>query len=122
MTRKTSIEVYRRIQSEGLLSKLRFEVYDLLFQTGPLTGIVDQLSRRSGRFRAGGTYNGRLSELRRAGVVDEVGIAVDPITGNNVILWDVTDRLPVKFEKPKRYKCEHCKGNGYIEEAQGVLL
>ena len=47
----------------------------------------------------GGIRNGmgsRLSELRSVGAVYEVGTRRCSVTGHNVILWDVTDRLPLK--------------------------
>jgi len=35
--RQTSIDVYRKIEAEGLLSKVDFAVYRVLFNLGPLT-------------------------------------------------------------------------------------
>lgn len=99
MTRRTSIEAYHRIESEGLLSKRRFQVYSLLFHHGPLTstGIHSHLgttgSIENENIRA------RLTEMRAMGCVDEVGTEVCPITGMEVILWDVTENLPRKLEK-----------------------
>lgn len=69
-----------------------------------------------------GAVTTRLSELRLVGVVTEIGTVSDPITGNNVIQWDVTDRVAIKLEKPKRIKCDHCEGKGYFQEQQARLF
>ena len=95
MARLTSIRVYREIERNGLLSRRRWEVYKILFEHGPLTAI--EVISRSGSL--GGIRNGmgsRLSELRSVGAVYEVGTRRCSVTGHNVILWDVTDRLPLK--------------------------
>jgi hypothetical protein len=114
--RRTSIEAYQAILSEGLLSRLRWFVYDLLYHHGPMTGnqLIDRVKTRKNT----GAFNTRLSELRDLGVVYEVGEVKDPITGRQVILWDVTEKLPKKVEKPKKRKCHHCQGRGYWLDSQ----
>lgn len=111
--RQTSLEAYRHIESEGLLSRVRFEVYSILFHHGPLTmaDIHKRLSK--GRSVSGGTYTSRLSELERMGVIREVKRVKCPITGRTATLWDVTSSLPIKFEKPKKLKCKACDGKGF---------
>jgi len=86
MVRETSIEAFRQIEEEGLLSDRRFQVYSYLFRHGPCTGL--QVS--------GGVPGGwkRLAELRDLGVAREVGYTVCEVTGKTVLLWDVTDKLP----------------------------
>lgn len=49
-------------------------------------------------------WNARFSELERMGVIKEVGTRKDPVSGNDCILWDTTDDLPVKLEKLDRKK------------------
>lgn len=119
MVRQTSAETYRQIQANGLLGRVRFMVYDLLYAQGPLTAAqVHSLLSKQHKYDHGGTYTSRLSELRNIGVVRELGTCKCPLTGRTVILWDVTDKLPIKFEKPVREKCKACEGRGYIESTQ----
>lgn len=120
MTRRTSIDVYNKIKEDGLLSKLRFEVYEILFKYGPLTQM--ELCKKTNGVRQDRTYMPRFAELKNMGVLEDIGTKECSITGREVLLWDVTNRLPVKFEKPQRIKCKNCNGNGYHEESQGKLL
>lgn len=123
--RRTSIEAYNTIKENGLLSKRRWEVYEVLFNYGPLTG--GEIGRKMASYRsavstADRNIHARLTELRNFGVVYEVGERDCRVTGMSVIEWDVTEALPVKFEKPTRIKCPHCKGKGYISEQQAKLF
>lgn len=91
MARRTSIAVYHRIEEEGLLSKARWRVYAYLYECGPCT---------AGEIAEGIDYIrnntcARLKELIDRGVVEEIGERPCRTTGNNVILYDVTDQLPV---------------------------
>jgi hypothetical protein len=125
MIRQTSIEAYNLIRDNGLLSKRRWEVYDILFHHGPMTAneTFAKLYRNNlGPFNAASNSAARFSELRNCGVVYEVRERQCTITGMKAIEWDVTDRLPVKFEKPTRVKCKYCNGTGLIKESQGRLL
>lgn len=122
MTRQTSISAYNAIKENGLLSKRRWEVYDILFRFGPLTAneafkkIATETGKSSSSFLS--VSNARFTELRRNGLLVEAGERSCSITGVRVIEWDVTDKLPVKFEKPKKTKCKHCNGTGTIIEQQ----
>lgn len=60
----------------------------------------------------------RFAELKRMGVVEEIGSRECKITGRVSLIWDVTDGLPVKFEKEKKQKCPFCKGKGHLIEQQ----
>lgn len=97
--RETSLEAYRAIQDNEWVSKKRREVYNVLYHHGPLTGA--QISQRSGRSSVSETVRNRLTELRNMGVVKEVDVVPCPITGRNVILWDVTKNMPTKLEVKK---------------------
>jgi hypothetical protein len=94
-TRKTSIDAYYKIKQEGLLSKRRMEVYEALYEFGPLTAneLVRHMKRISPESNQTG-WNARFSELQRLGVIHEVGVRCDEISGNQCIVWDVTDQLP----------------------------
>ncbi len=107
MVRDTSIEAYREIRDNGLLSRKRLEVYDILYRHGPLTGA--QVSKRSaGHSAVSETVRNRITELRDMGAVTECGTVDCPITGKRVILWDVTANLPTALptKKTKKDKIE----------------
>lgn len=123
MTRRTSIEAYNTIKDNGLLSKRRWEVYDILFHHGPLTAHeVVSVARRQYPRANQTSFNARLSELKAVGCAEEVGEKINPISEVLNYLWDVTDKLPVKLEKPKRTKCKACAGKGYLEHQQARLF
>jgi hypothetical protein len=100
VTRSTSIEAYNTIKDNGLLSKLRWEVYSTIYDYGPLTArqtikILNKGKQPGDR----GSYNSRFAELRTLGVLEEVGKTFCEVTGHKVILWDVTSGLPKKLKK-----------------------
>lgn len=100
--RQTSIEAYNKIKENGLLSKARLSVYETLYKYGPLTGgeIFNAHPDLYGTHHiVKGSVCARLTELRRSGVVQEVGKRVCGITGRRAITWDVTPKLPVKFSR-----------------------
>ena len=87
-------QAYREIEANGLLSRMRFRVYDLLFRDGPLT-------QREVDVRLG-TDSGhkRVSELVERRVVRAVGERSCSVSGQLAVEWDVTDGLPVEPQKP----------------------
>lgn len=100
--RETSREAYRYVMESGHVSKRRRQIYDILYEFGPITANVayEQFRIRSGStMRYDSNTCARLNELRTMGLVREVGITIDPITKRNVILWDVTNNLPAKIPK-----------------------
>lgn len=117
--RQTSIAVYNTIKDNGLLSKTRWMIYDALFKHGPCTANELFQKTRGSIHTTQANYHPRLGELRDCGVVYEVRERPCTTNGNVVIEWDVTDRLPVKFEKPQRERCNLCGGKGYLETQQG---
>lgn len=119
--RQTSIAVFKQIQEEGLLSRLRFDVYSALYKRGPCTALELYKSCFEGTHRDH-SITPRFSELERAGVIAATEERPCRVSGRNVTVWQTTNNLPVKFDKPKRTKCKHCNGKGYTEEAQGKLI
>lgn len=122
MIRDTSIQTYREITENGLLSKRRFDVYDVLFHHGPLTqtevhAIVAKNTKISIR-----SITPRFSELERMGVIREVDRKICSVTGRQCIRWDVTSKLPIKFDKPIEHTCPTCHGKGKIVSSQGRLF
>jgi len=86
--RPTSLKTYHEIKEEGLLPRRRFEVYSYVFLNGPCTaGQIEQ-----GLFNK--SAHKRTSELRRQGMLQELGEISCPITGRSAILWEVVDALP----------------------------
>lgn len=104
MTRETSIETYNAIKREGLLSKRRWEAYNLLFQHGPMTAneLMDVAERtKQANHIVMETLSKRMSELRKMGAIKEVGERSCKITGRNCIEWDVTKNKPTKYNPPE---------------------
>lgn len=105
--RSTSIEAYNYIKENGLLSKRRLEIYEILFTKGPLT--AGEIGRAMPNYRAAVStadrnIHARLAELRDMLAIQELGTKICEVTGMEVILWDVTDRIPVKLEKEAKQR------------------
>lgn len=80
--------------AEELLPPARLRTYDFVYGNGPVTArqVDDALGR---------DYHKRLPELLAQGVLVQVGTTTCPVSHQQVYLWDITDRLPVPFKKPK---------------------
>ena len=105
--RQTSIDCYRQIQAQGLLSKQRFEVYQALLYMGkPSTtrevyATMDVAKQEATRF----------TELRNIGVIYEVRNRKCTITGRTAIEWDLTDGLPkdkIISNNSKKHRLDTC--------------
>ena len=96
--RETSLEAFNEIRRSGLLSERRLAVYQCLFEWGPMTGaqVAVRLARPG---RVSETVRNRITELVRMGVVKELGVVVCPVTGRNVVNFDVTAKLPAPLPK-----------------------
>lgn len=92
--RQTSIDCYRQIQAQGLLSKQRFEVYEAICNSAPCTS-SEAMKGRLNSTSVLSQSRARFTELRELGVIYEKGIKKCTVTGRNVIEWDLTDRLPI---------------------------
>ena len=98
--RQTSIDCFNQIKEEGLLSKMRFEVYTSLLNIGkPST--TREVYETMNLPKQEAT---RFTELRNLGVIYEVQNRVCTITGRTAIEWDLTDRLPVNIKNPNKTK------------------
>lgn len=98
MIRRTSLSTYKAIQATGVLSFKRMMVYDYLYRNGPLTGGQVQQALGSG---VSESIRNRITELVKMGVVYEVKETKCPITGRNVMLFDVTENMPKEYVAPK---------------------
>ena len=99
--RKTSIEAYNNLKESGKLGKRRWEVYEVLFNDGPLTtnGLFESMDKRGIQDHRRNS-NARLSELRDMELAEEIGTVKCEISGQLVTLYDVTDRIiPKELEK-----------------------
>lgn len=102
LTRSISKAAYDMIKKNGLLTKRKWQVYDYVFNFGPVTQreTWNALKGIDGSIIAG-SINTRFSELERVGVMQIVGEKMDPLTKHIVSVWDVTDGLPKKEYKIK---------------------
>ena len=105
-TRQTSIDCYNQIKRDGLLSKRRLQVYEILLENGCLTGTEISILFKQKHFSSNHSegIRNRISELFDRGVVYEKGIVECKSTGRKVIQWDLTDRLPVTIKSSNRTK------------------
>ena len=102
-TRQTSIDCYTQIKQEGLLSKMRFKVYEGILKNAPCTS-AEVLSTLLSKNSAITSSRARFTELRELGVIYEVQTRKCTITGRTSIEWDLTDRLPVNIKKINKSK------------------
>jgi predicted transcriptional regulator len=99
-TRQTSIDCFNEIKRNGLLSKMRFEVYSALLSMGkPST--TREVYQTMNVLKQEAT---RFTELRNLGVIYEVQNRKCTVTGRTSIEWDLTDRLPVNFKNKNKTK------------------
>jgi len=99
MARQTSIAAYTQIHNKGLLGKWQTQVYDVLYEHGPLT--QNELHQNYFAHTQPRNVQPRVSELVAKEVVVCVGERPCSITGETCMVWDVTAKLPQKFEKKK---------------------
>ena len=98
-SRLTSSEVYNQIKEEGLLNALLWQVYDCLYRHGPLTA-REAWSKLwdSGERRLAHSIIPRFAQLKKMGLVRPIGKRLCSITNRKVLVWDVTDKYPVKVQ------------------------
>lgn len=102
MVRNTSLQVFHKIKTQGLLSKRRMEIYSWLYENGPATAgeIAHALDQH--KKLQNSNVSPRLGEMRAMGVVAEVSERACRVSGHKAIEFDVTSSLPVKPEKKAR--------------------
>ena len=102
-TRQTSIECYNKIKEQGLLSNMRFKVYEAILKKAPCTS-GEAFATMTTKENQISQSRARFTELRELGVIYEKGEKKCSITGRSVIEWDLTDRLPVNVKNPNKTK------------------
>jgi hypothetical protein len=102
-TRQTSIDCYNQIKEQGLLSNMRFKVYEAILRKAPCTS-GEAFATMTTKENQISQSRARFTELRELGVIYEKGEKQCSITGRNVIEWDLTDRLPVNIKNSAKTK------------------
>lgn len=106
MARVTSIMAWNKIKDSKMLSFQRWAVYDTVFWNGPMTSaeafkIID---KEKPDFKIVLNSRARFTECRDRGVLYEKGWRKCSVTGQTVIEWEVTTKLPIKPPKRKTRK------------------
>ena len=105
--RLTSIESYKTLLNQGIITQKQLQVISLLQKTDkPVTaGELFQIStvRKLGLTVVKGSVSARLSELESMGVVSAIGTKTCGLTGHTAIAWVLTNKLP-KQKIPHRRK------------------
>tara|TARA_R110002073_G_scaffold17423_1_gene65505 strand:+ start:706 stop:1128 length:423 start_codon:yes stop_codon:yes gene_type:complete len=101
--RQTSIDCYNQIKEQGLLSNMRFKVYEAILKKAPCTS-GEAFATMTTKENQISQSRARFTELRNLGVIYEKGEKQCSITGRNVIEWDLTDRLPVNVKSSNKTK------------------
>lgn len=112
IVRRTSFECYKELVRNKVLSTMRRDVYQWLYDNGPATR--NEIAHAIHMIP--NNCSTRLKEMADRGIVREVGEDKCKITGKNVLLYDVTDAMPSnnvngKKEKPEFYyvpSCDDC--------------
>ena len=99
--RETSVDCYRQIEAEGLLSARRWRVYSALFQHQKSAGITAgelwvKMRKDGGSRMQKPEVCARLTELRHAGCIEEHPSRQCTYSGREVIVWATNGKLPEK--------------------------
>lgn len=117
MTRETSIEAFRQIEAEGLLTKLKLRVLRLLVENGPLTAreAYTLEMKKTGK-HIHDNFHQRFSELQRLGVVDCLPKRICRSSGRNAFEWKYNGGIPNKKKlSNKKQMCLFCNGTGFSD-------
>lgn len=97
----TRDDVYQQIAKSGLLSKSKFETYDLVYKHGPLTSaeLHQMATQNMVDAKVRSEYHPKINELRCQGVVAAIGKRKCNVTGKIATLWKITGRIPKKEER-----------------------
>jgi len=100
MVYKNSLDAYHQIKAEGLLSKRRLQVYEIIAKHGPIN--PNQIYQNYLHFLPQHSVTPRLIELVRQGVIREEFSKPCPLTGHMSGFFVSTNNLPKKLEVKKR--------------------
>ncbi|QDP51258.1 MAG: hypothetical protein Unbinned7913contig1002_13 [Prokaryotic dsDNA virus sp.] len=95
MIRETSMKAYMEIIDSNLLGRRQEEVYKMIANFGPLTEgeVCEFLQRRRN------SVTPRICELKKMGVVSEVGRKKCSTSGHYAYLLEISGELPKKKER-----------------------
>ncbi len=124
MVRRTSLQAFKRINDEKLMGPFQTDVYNIIFEHGPMTAgqVAFHYQKIHPRTHRGRNENAkRIYELVQYGVAYDTKVEVPcPMTGFNAVLWDLNEKLPNR-KKPVKYDkilCCNCGGTGYVEQGR----
>ncbi len=104
LPRATSIAAYRAVMCDGTIGRQHALLYAMLYASGPMTA-TECISKanakllREDRQAISEQTHTRFAELRRRGLIREVGKKVCTHTTKRCIAWDVTSSPPLPPEK-----------------------
>ena len=108
--RETTLEAYLKIKQSGLLSDLRWRVFECLCNHEDST--ANELRMFMDPTANSGVFSTRLSELERLGYVYVSGKRPCTTTKHNAVTWAITGfTIPIAYEKQrtrKEIKTEAC--------------
>ena len=108
-----SVEVYREIEAEGLVSRLQLQVLKVIWEsTTPLT--VNEIGLRVGTTQRT-TFAPRVRELELMDVIEKCGKRRCGITKRKGYVFRMTGRRPRKRIRPAA--CPLCHGTGKMAES-----
>ena len=119
--RQTSADAYRIIKENGLLSSARLNVYSALYEYGPCTGAELFYKMDRTRNPTHSNVTTRLGELREMKAVYEKCIRPCSVTGMNVIEWEVTTEIPIKYKIKDSYKSRFLKLKACMTEVYKTI-
>lgn len=97
--RETSVEAYHYIRETGILGEARTKTYLILYAHGPMAQFEFEGYEHTKHY--GGTLSKRVNELEEMGLARDVGRKLNPLSGRECIVWDVTLKIPAGPYKPK---------------------
>jgi len=124
LPRATSVAAHRAILDDGTISGQQKRIYGCLFGQGPMTATecirwINSHPSFSGLISE--QTHTRFAELRRRGVIREVGKKVCAHTKKRCIAWDVTSSMPLPPEKSEAKRLDVVPGVAVTKELAGVV-
>lgn len=92
--RQTSIDVYNEIRASGVLNEWQTNVWQCLYENGPMT--QGELWDIYFPERQRHDICPRFAELKKMGAIEEVGKRKCAVTDRLCLVWATTNRIPSK--------------------------
>lgn len=100
LPRATSVTAHEAVMQDGTVRDQQKQIYSALYRWGPMTATeCIQVVNTAGDRKISENTHTRFAELRRRGVIHEVGKKVCKHTKKRCISWDVTGEPPLPAEK-----------------------